>query len=132
MMRRIVDASLPAGCLFAITPAAAGWQKLPDSLEATLGHFWGQTWAATLAASMLAILVGICLRRPRPSLAYLIEWPALIFAAIISTIYGSAIWLRFGTPSWIAIWFVYAIGLHFLARFAELAYAHQVVAKRGE
>jgi hypothetical protein len=132
MMRRIVDASLPFGCLFAITPAATGAQALPDSLEATLGHFWGQAWALTLGLSMLAILVGICLRKPVPGLAYMIEWPSLIFAGIITTIYGSAIWLRFGTPSWIAIWFVYAIGLHFLARFAELAYAHQVVAKRGE
>jgi lipopolysaccharide export LptBFGC system permease protein LptF len=130
MMRRIVDASLPIGCLAAIVPAATGQQQLPVSLEATLGTFWGHAWAATLAIAMLLVVVGICLRRPRPGIAYMLELPSCIFAGIITTIYGSAIWLKFGTSSWIAIWFVYAIAIHFLARFAEMTYARQVVAKR--
>ena len=130
MMRRIVDVSLPVGCLLAILPAATYQQELPVSLESTLGYTVGHWWAVSLAVSMLLIVAGVCLRRPNPSLAYMLELPACIFAGIITTLYGSAIWLKFGTASWIAIWFVYAIAIHFLARFAELSYAHNVVAKR--
>jgi hypothetical protein len=130
MMRRIVDASLPAGCLLAIGPAATYVQDLPLSLKSTLGNTIGHLWALSLALSMLLILVGICLRRPHPSTAYILEVPALVFAGIVTTVYGSAIWLKIGLSSWIAIFFVYAIAIHFLARFVELTYAHQVVAKR--
>jgi hypothetical protein len=62
----------------------------------------------------------------------MLESPALVYAGLITTIYGTAIWLFFGIQSWIAIFFVYAIGVHFLVRFIELSYARQVVSKRRE
>jgi hypothetical protein len=132
MMRRIVDASVPFGLLIALAPPSILGRPLPASLTLALGDSYGHAWSLAIWIAMLAIILGIILRKPKPAWSYILEWPALIFAGLLTTIYGTAIALNTGTQSWVGIWFVYAIALHFLARFAEMAYARAVVAKRQQ
>lgn len=117
MMRRVVDATIPVGC--AIATASAVW-FLPASIQGTLGSIWGRAWAGALFFAGISVLVGICLRRTRPQIAFFLEFPALGVAGFFASLYGTALLLRVGWSSWVAIWFCYTIGAHYLARFVEL------------
>ena len=127
-MRRLVDASIPALCAIAVIPSAVELLNLPVSLESLLGEYLGRLWAAVLGVAFVSICLGITQRWRRPSLAFKLEWPALIFAAFISAVYGTAIWFQAGLRGWAAAWFIYAIGVHCLMRFLELNRARRQAA----
>jgi hypothetical protein len=131
MMRRIVDASIPAGCAIAVAPAATHIQELPPSLHAVLGPALGLAWAITLGVACLAVLVGICLRKTHPAAAFRFEFGALGYAAFISSMYGTTILIRTGLTTWTAAAFVYTLGAHFMARFFELMVARKSVPRIG-
>lgn len=127
MMRRLVDASIPVCCLIAVIPTTAKLVRIPASLTESVGELVGLLWASTLMIALLLVVVGICFRATRPSLAYLLEVPALFYAGCVSSIYGTAIWFFFGLDGWAAAWFVYSIGANCIFRFLELYRARHVV-----
>ena len=129
MMRRLVDASIPAVCLIAVIPAIIKIMDLPASLQRSLGILVGHLWAIALGAAMLLICIGIIFRRFHPATAFKLEWPALVFAGCISSIYGTIIFYVAGVRGWVAAWFVYAIAAHCIFRFLELSRARKLAAK---
>jgi hypothetical protein len=130
-MRRLVDASIPALCLIAIIPATVHILDLPESLQRSLGEFIGRIWAITLGIAMAFIITGVALRRRKPDLAFQLEWPALVYAGLISSIYGTAIILTAGLQGWTSAWFVWAIGAHCILRYAELTVARRKARSHG-
>lgn len=131
-MRRIIDATIPACGAVATLPVFARVFDLPMALERSLGEAFGIVWCVVVGASMASILAGICLRVRRPSLSFKFEYPALIVAGLISTIYGVAIYGVVGLArGWTPTWFVWGIGFHCLARFVELWLARRA-AKRAQ
>lgn len=130
MMRRIVDATIPACGAIATIPVFARIVDLPMALERSIGEASGILWCVIVGAAMITIVAGILFRRARPSLAFKLEFPALIIAGTISTIYGVTIigFIGFGR-GWTPTWFVWAIGFHCLARYIELSYARRQLRK---
>jgi hypothetical protein len=131
MMRRIVDATIPAFSAVAVIPVIPLIIDVPMALRESIGRGLGIIWCVIVGAAMLQICIGILLRKPRPSLAFKLEWPALIVAGTVSAIYSVAIFAIAGGRGWVAAWFVLGIGGHCIARFAEMTLARRV-AKRAD
>lgn len=129
MMRRIVDATIPALIMVATVPVFVHIVDLPTSIEHSLGEALGIVWCVVVGASSLAIWVGVCFRRSRPALSFRLEFPALVVAGTISAVFGVSILAVAGWRGWTAAWFVWAIGGHFLARYLELALARRAAKK---
>jgi hypothetical protein len=127
-VRRFVDASIPLLIVIAVIPAAVQILELPAALERSLGEFIGRLWAITLGIAFSSICVGIALRLRKPAWAFRFEWPALAFAGLISSIYGTSIMFFAGMRGWTPTWFIWAIGAHCLTRFLELGRARRQAA----
>jgi hypothetical protein len=131
MMRRIVDATIPALSVVAVVPVIPLIVDVPMSLKESVGRGLGIIWCVVVGIAMLNICAGILLRKFRPSLAFKLEWPALIVAGTVSAIYSVSIFAVAGFRGWVAAWFILAIGAHCIARYVEMALARKV-AKRAD
>lgn len=129
MMRRIVDATVPALITVATVPVFVHIVDLPTSIERSLGEALGIVWCVVVGTASLAVCVGICLRRRQPALAFKFEFPALIVAGTISAVFGVSILAVAPWRGWTAAWFVWAIGGHFIARYFELTLARRAAKK---
>lgn len=132
MMRRLIDTTVPGCCAVAVIPIVPQFVAIPTSVQQTLGETLGVIWAVIIGALSLVIVAGIWLRRPRPGLAFKLEWPALVAVALLSTVFGICnVWIFGWSEAWTRFWYLNVIGLHSLARFLELAVARRTV-KRQE
>jgi hypothetical protein len=129
MMRRIVDATIPALSVVAVVPVVPLIADVPTALRESLGRGLGIIWCVVVGAAMLGICVGILFRKSRPSLAWKMEWPALLVAATFSAVYSVAIFTYAGMRGWVAAWFVLAVGAHCMARYVEMSLARRAAKK---
>jgi hypothetical protein len=120
-MRRFVDLSVPLGVAVGIAPSAVQALALPASIVESMHGPVAAWWAFIFLMSCIAIVIGVFLRRTLPEVAFLLEYPGCITAAVMSVVYGAALSVYYGPKTtWLAIGFSLAIGLYFLARFLEL------------
>jgi hypothetical protein len=125
MMRRIVDATIPALCLVGTVPVFARIIAVPQSLRDSIGTGAGVLWCVVCGTAMLAISIGIMLRSVSPAWSFRLEFPALIVAGSTSGIYGVVLFGVSGWRGWTAAWFIWAIGAHFTARYIEASRARR-------
>jgi hypothetical protein len=130
MMRRFVDLSVSLGCAVGIAPSALGAMPLPGSISETMPDPYAMWWAFVLFIACTAIVVGVLIRRRLPGLAFLLEYPGTITAAIMTVVYGAALAIRYGIgATWLATGFTLAVSLYFTARFLELVVSRRRVTR---
>lgn len=123
MMRRVVDATIPALGMVATMPVWWRVIDVPSSMRDSIGVGAGILWAVISGAAMASVVVGIATRKTRPVWSFRFEFPALIVAGMASLVYGVVLLGVAGWRGWTAAWFVWAIGAHFTARYIEAGLA---------